>query len=110
MRKVYIVNRSGHDFSAALEYGEIEYLSTGIMNKYAIAVMYRKFAIALRDSERDDLIMPTGLTIMSVIACCVFAYKHGQINLLIQKDDRYVKRTIMLSELVKKDGEDSEAK
>jgi len=67
--------------------------------------MYRKFTKALEGSHKDDLILPTGLSIMGSIACSIFAVKHGRINLLIYytRNGRgigtYKERTIMLEDL-----------
>lgn len=101
MPKVFVVNRSGHDFSAATQYGELYFLSKGPVSKYAVNKIYRQFAEALRQSSSDDYIMISGLTVMACIACASFAYLHGgKLNLLIFKDNRYIERKLLLSELL----------
>lgn len=101
MPKVFVVNKSGHDFSAAVEYGELHFLSEGPINKFAVTKIYRQFAEAFRQSSSDDYIMISGLTVMACIACASFAYLHGgKLNLLIFKDNRYIERRLMLSELL----------
>lgn len=101
MAKVFVVNRSGHDFSAAQQFGELHFLSEGPINKYAVTKIYRQFAEQFRRSAADDYIMISGLTVMVCIACSSFAYLHGgRLNLLIYKDGKYIERKLMLSELL----------
>jgi hypothetical protein len=96
MPKVYIVNRSPHDFSAAKPYGELVYLSEGSMNRYSTNHMIRLFTEGLTDSSKDDFIVPCSLNVMNAIASAVFAHKHGTINLLLFKEGRYIERRHIL--------------
>lgn len=98
--KVFIVNKGGHDFSGAETYGELVYLSEGSLNRYAVTNMYRKFAEVLKHSTKSDYILLTGLTTMSAIACSIFGYLHGRLNILIFKQGHYVDRSILLGELL----------
>jgi hypothetical protein len=72
--------------------------------------MYRQFLPTLKDSSPEDYILPTGLTIMSNIACAIFAMLHKRLNLLIYKASRtggpgrYVQRS-MVFDLKEKKGE-----
>ena len=65
--------------------------------------MFRKFKHELKDSKPEDCILLSGLTIMTSIACSVFAKMHGRVNILIYDEgrgkDSYVKRTIMMEDL-----------
>ena len=81
--KVFVVNKGGHDFSSASSYGELVYLSEGSLNRYAVTNMYRQFAEILKHSNKSDYILLTGLTTMSAIACSIFGYQHGRLNILI---------------------------
>lgn len=99
-QKVYVINKSGHDFSPAKEYGELVFLSKGMVDKYDTNQMYRQFRKELKDSNPEDYILETSLTTLNVVACSLFAYKHGRLNLLLFKNGRYVERTIMLGQLV----------
>ncbi len=101
-KKVYVVNKGGHDFSSAEYFGKIEYLSEGSLNKYAVTNMYRVFSSKLRDSQPNDYILLTGLTTMCSIACSIFAFMHGKLNILLFKGNRYVERSIVLGELLTK--------
>jgi len=103
MNKVYVVNKSGHDFKDANRFGDLIFLSKGKMDRYAITSVYREFSEYLNDSSEDDWILITGLSSMSSIACSMFAYKWGRLNLLLYKNNRYVERRIILSELIDKE-------
>jgi len=96
MRKVFIVNHSPHDFSAAEQYGKIIFLSEGSMNRYATNNMIRIFHERMTDSHEEDLIVPCSLNVMNSIACAIFAKKHGRLNLLLFKDGRYIERNHVL--------------
>jgi len=96
MAKVYIVNKSAHDFSAADKYGKVIFLSEGSMNRYATNSMVRQFEIAMKESTDVDYIVPCSLNVMNSIACAIFAHKHGKLNLLLFKDGSYIERNHVL--------------
>jgi len=106
MPKVYVVNRGGHNHNDAERYGELIFMSSGTINRYAVSQMYRQFIDHLKDSSPDDYILITGLSVMASVACSIFARIHGRLNLLLFKssqsgqEGRYVERTIMLDELL----------
>lgn len=96
MTKVFIVNRSSHDFSPAREFGEIVFLSEGPMNRYATNNMFREFEEQMKDSGPSDYIVPCSLNVMNSIACAIFAHKHGRLNLLLFKEGAYIERNHVL--------------
>ncbi len=96
MAKVFVVNRSAHDFSAAEKFGEITFLSDGPMSRYATNNMHRQFTEKMKGSEGSDYIIPCSLNVMNGIACAVFAKIHGKLNLLLFKDGDYVERNLVL--------------
>ena len=107
MSKVYVVNKGGHNHSDAERFGELIYLSEGSINRYAISNMYRQFSKILKTSSPKDYILITGLSVMSSVACSIFARIHGRLNLLLFKigDDKenknyYIERTILIDELL----------
>ena len=95
-KKVYIVNKSSHDFSPAESFGEVIFLSEGLMSRYATNNMFRTFSEVMRDSGPEDYIVHTGLDVMSSIACAIFAHKHGKLNLLLFKNGKYIERNHVL--------------
>lgn len=96
MAKVYIVNKSSHDFAPAEQYGQVKFLSAGSMNRYATNSMIRLFTEGMEDSEPTDYIVPCSLNVMNSIACAIFAHKHGRLNLLLYKDGVYIERNHVL--------------
>jgi hypothetical protein len=96
MKKVYVVNKSSHDFRAAERYGELVYLSEGPMNRYSTNNMVRIFKDRMRGSCECDYIVPCSLNVMNSIACALFAFKHGKLNLLLFKDGIYIERNHIL--------------
>ncbi len=96
MAKVYIVNKSAHDFSAADKYGEIIFLSEGSLNRYATNSMIRQFELIMKESKPEDYIVPCSLNVMNSIACAIFSRKHGTLNLLLFKDGNYIERNHVL--------------
>jgi hypothetical protein len=97
--KVFIPNRSIHDFSAAEVYGEIVFLSEGNIRKYATNILYREFYEILKTSDPTDYILISGLTVLNVIATLIMQRLHGRVNLLLFKPGRggkkhYVERVI----------------
>jgi hypothetical protein len=93
--KVYIVNKSAHDFSAAEPYGEIIFLSEGPMNRYSVANMIRQFTEIMKGSKPEDYIVPCSLNVMNSIASALFAFKHGKLNLLLFKQGTYIERNVV---------------
>ena len=95
-KTVFVVNKSSHDFSPAKEYGEVIYLSEGSMNRYATNSMIRQFSEVMKSSTPEDYIVPCSLNVMNSIACAIFAFNHGRLNLLLFKDGVYIVRNHVL--------------
>lgn len=93
MPKVYILNRGGHDYSAAERFGELVVLSDGILPRENTSHMVRVLA-PIRESSPHDYILLSSLSIMCSIACSMFALRHGKLNILIFKGVSYVERRI----------------
>ena len=96
MSKVYIVNKSAHDFSDAYNYGEVIFLSDKPMNRFGCNNIHRQFSEKLKDSSSDDYIVLCSLNSMNAIACAIFAKLHGKLNLLLFKNKKYVERNLLL--------------
>jgi len=96
MRRVYIVNRSPHDFSRAERFGRLVYLSDGSINRFSVSHMARLFKEALVDSEPSDYLVLCSLNVMNAVASGVFAAKHKRLNLLLYKRGDYEERNIVL--------------
>ena len=92
--KVYITNRGCHDYSAAEIYGELVFMTDGIINRYAIGETYRVFENYLKSSHSEDYLLVSGMPIMLVVAAGILSAKHNCLNLLMYKDGKYLKRNI----------------
>jgi len=95
-KTVYIVNNSSHDFSGAKKFGNLYFLSSGPVNRYATNHMARIFTDILSNSKPDDYIVPCSLNVMNSIACAIFAAKHHKLNLLLFKSGRYIERNLII--------------
>lgn len=99
-KNVYIVNKSAHDFSAARAYGSVTFMSEGPMNRYSCNNMFRVFSDAMKESTKNDYIVPCSLNVMNAIACAIFAFKHGTLNLLLFKEGSYIERNLVLDNTI----------
>lgn len=95
-KRVFIVNKSTHDFSPAEQYGDLIFLSEGPMNRYATNNIFRSFKEVMNESSPSDYIVPCSLNVMNSIACAIFARKHGRLNLLLYKNGSYIERNHIL--------------
>jgi hypothetical protein len=95
--KVYIINKGAHDYSAAEAYGQLTYCTEGLVDKFNISQMVRIFEDAFANSHSDDYILITSLTTLCSVACSIFAIKHGRVNFLLFKDDRYIERKVVFN-------------
>jgi hypothetical protein len=100
MAQVLVINDSGHDFSAAEEYGEIVIMTSGTVNKFSLTSMLREFQPFLDSSTSTDYLLQSGPAVMAAIACAAFAAKHGCLNLLLWKADRDAGDHYVLRKLV----------
>ena len=100
-RKVYVVSKGFHSFSAAEQYGELIYLSEVPIGRTQVSNILRMFIPKLANSKEDDLIVITGLSVMCALACSIFAMKHRRLNLLLfdAAKDGYVKRSVILDSI-----------
>ena len=88
MPKVYVINNSGHDFSAAKSYGDVIYMTSGLINKFNVTKMVRIFGEYFKGSHENDYILHSGPSVMNAIASSLFTSMHGKLNLLIWKGDQ----------------------
>lgn len=97
--RVFVVNRSSHDYSAAKDYGRLTYLSDGLVNRYKTNNIHRKFKKILENVSPDDYLLVTSLPELNIVATGIIVTKHGKINLLIfqPKTNDYTVRTVDFS-------------
>lgn len=92
---VYIVHNSGQDFSPAKAFGTLVTIHKGKIDKLAVRVLMERTREVLHKSEPGDWLIPSGPTILNILAASYLAYRHGEVNLLLwRKDGTYAERTI----------------
>lgn len=96
---VWIPNKSGHDFSMASRYGTPEFVTTGLVNRFSIGYIARKWMACLIRSRPTDFVLVTSLTILTVVGAAIFGHLHHRINLLIFRNGKYIARTILFDQL-----------
>lgn len=83
MRKVFIANDSGHDFSSAKRYGEFVVLTKDKVNVFSTDRLLADIKGKLEGSSEEDFLITSGNGIVSCLAFAAFLLKHGRVNLLI---------------------------
>lgn len=108
MPNIYVANKGGHDYSPAEIYlepgGKFIFVSEGTQNRFSIANMARVWGGILLNSSKEDMILITSLTILNCVGCALFAAKHKQINFLLYRNERYLKRTLMVEQILEAEG------
>jgi hypothetical protein len=97
--RVFIPNKSGHNFNDSRRYGEPVYITTGEVNRFSVGYMARKWMASLFDSKPTDYILLTSLTILTVVGASIFGWLHGRINILLFRNNKYILRTVDFKEL-----------
>jgi len=101
--RVYLVNDSGHDYSPAKRWGKLVRLTVGKVAPSDTNEALRNISHVLRDSHPDDWIIISGPSTYSSIACAVFAYMHGRLNILVFTRGMYVERKMVFESLVERE-------
>jgi hypothetical protein len=97
--RVYVPNKSYHDFESAEEFGDLVFITEGrIPNRYQLNELAMVCGDALEDAHRDDYLLVAGPTTLNCIVSAILAHKFGRVNFLIydQRADKYTERTIVL--------------
>ncbi len=89
MTTVYIINKGAHDFDEAREWGTLEFLTEGSVNRFNVVDMHRKLSESLKHSNPGDYIVPCSLNILNIIACGIFIKRHSTLNVLLFKKGRW---------------------
>jgi len=100
MPKIYVPNKSIHDYSPAEVYGKLVFLSEGNFSCYRTSRAYRKFWPILKNSEPEDYLLVAGLPMLNIVAAYILTRLHGRLNLLLFKTDKngdkkYLERVII---------------
>ncbi len=91
--------QSGHDFTPAAEYGELVYITKGLVPRYKTNTIYRQVAEALSEAHEEDYLVISSLAIISSLASAFLARRFGKVNYLLFRDGRYVERVVDIDSL-----------
>lgn len=95
---VFVIAKSGHDFSAAERFGDLVFLTEGPMKRYAITHIQRVMWEVLKDSRPADYILCTSLVQMNIVAAAIMVHLHGRVNILIHHykdgESEYIPRCV----------------
>lgn len=99
MSKVFITNKGSHDFSGASKFGEPVFLTDGEISKFNTSKMYRTLSPLLSNARESDYLLPTSMSVLSIIAAGFFIQRFGKVNILVYEAarNRYICRTINFS-------------
>jgi len=101
---VYVLNDSGHDFTDAERYGKLIFVTKGLVpSRHDVTAMYRIFTEAFKESKEGDYILVSGPTMLTTIACSLFAVKHRRLNLLLFTRREYQLRSLVFNTEEEKD-------
>lgn len=95
VRRVFVPNRGGHDYTDAYRFGDLVFCSEGFINRKDTTTMFNEMADAMYDSQEDDYILLTSLTSLCSIACSLFVAKHKRLNLLLFEEGQYIERFLL---------------
>lgn len=98
MPKVYIPNRSFHDFSGAREFGEPVFLTDGVVQRLNVNQLYRECTEKMKDSTPEDYLLISSLGILNAIAASIMVHKFGRVRFLMFSKSRYVVREIVMQQ------------
>ena len=96
-RVVYIPNKAYHDYSDAERYGELRFLTEGVVNRFDIEKLAKAVKEGLADAQEDDYLMISSLAVLNAIGAAFFAHRFARVNFLLFKEGRYVERILYLS-------------
>lgn len=98
---VWIVNRGGHPYDAAKEYGRLLALTSGQVNHFATDRFAYMITQRLSMATADDFVLISGSPMLNIIAALVWITKFRKIKLLqwSDKQSRYILRTLTMRDI-----------
>lgn len=101
MKKVFIVNSAGHDYSKAHEHGEVVILTEGNINPMKLDRLLYTLQQKLKTAEEEDLILISGHQTINCLTAMVMMDRFDRANFLVfdAKLRTYIPRTITRSQL-----------
>lgn len=94
---VWVLTDSYHDFSPALKYGKLRYITGDSESPYKIGSYWRKIRNKLiNEAKRDDYVILSGIIHLNCLVSMVMWEKFNQINFLLYHpgSQDYIARTV----------------
>lgn len=79
---VWIVNKAGHDYTAAEEYGELRALSMGSIDPFRVDRLAYDLSKLARYTRKDDFLLLSGAPILNGLSLHMWLQTHGECNTL----------------------------
>ena len=93
-KTVYIPNKSFHDFSPAEEFGELRFVTEGVISRLNVAQLEAAASAALRDAHPDDYIVIASLPVLVCIMTGIMAAKFNSVNFLLYRHGGYIPKKV----------------
>lgn len=92
--KVYVPNKSFHDFSAAEQFGDLIYVTEGVISRLNINQLEAAAATAMREAAPGDYIVISSLPVLTSIMTGIMANRFGRANFLLYRHGGYIARSV----------------
>ncbi len=97
-KTVFVPNKGAHDFSLALQYGDLHFLTEGRINPTAVGGLYRQLEQEMQNASSHDYLLIHSLPILNVLAATILVDRFRRLNLLIWRKDHYAERNLYLGD------------
>lgn len=105
---IFVPNRGPYDYSDALRFGKLRFLTEGTIKRFNTNTLYRVFVEGMDDAREGDYLLVASLPILNIIATGIMVEKFGRANLLLFNRDHYLERTIIFGSLLPEEEEDDD--
>lgn len=98
MPKVYVPNKSYHDFSDAARFGQLIFVTDGLVkSRLNINSIYRDCSEAMKDAEAGDYVLVSSLSILVAAMASLMAFRFSSVNYLMWNGEKYIARSVHLA-------------
>lgn len=96
MKKVFVLNDTGHDYRDAERFGKVVICTDTSVDRWDISKMYVRLRECLKDASSQDYIMISSLTSLCSVAAAIMAERFGEVHFLLYRDGKYIARDLIL--------------
>ena len=100
---VYVPNKGAHNYEDAKQYGELVFLTSGVVERYRTNTIYRTLCEGMKDAQENDYLLVSSLSILNSIISAILSRKFGKVNFLLFRDGKYLLRTVNIDSLLYED-------